>query len=748
MRILKFGGTSLANAECFLHVANIIENKIKNEQIGVVLSAPSKITNYLVTIVDETINQKINKPSLAKIELTFINLLSQINQRQKNFPYKKLKSMLDNKFIKLKNYLRGINLLQQCPDNIYAKIICSGEIISVAIMQGILESREHSVTIINPVKTLLGIGSYLNSTIDIIESKSRIQNISIAENDILIMSGFIAGNNHGELVVLGRNGSDYSAAVLSVCLQANYCEIWTDVDGVYTCDPRQVPDAKLLKYISYQEAMELSYFGAKVLHPKTISPIAQFQISCLIKNTAKPHAIGTLITDKNKDEKNFIKGITHLNNMAMFNVSGPGMKGMIGVAARVFSAMSKDKIWIVLITQSSSAYNISFCIPHHEINHARCVLEEEFRLELTNKLIEPIDIIENLAIISVIGSGMRTRRGISAKIFSALANTNINIIAIAQGSSESSISVVVSSTNVILGVQAVHQTLFNLNQEIEVFLIGTGGVGCMLLEQISHQKKQLKKQHIDIKICGIANTKKSLINIKGISLDNWLDKLQQSPNTFNIDEIINTVKTHHLCNPVIIDCSSDQKIANQYNIFLTNRFHIVTPNKKANTTNIEYYKKIRLNAIKYKRKFLYDTNVGAGLPVIENLQKLLQTGDELIYFKGILSGALSFIFGKLDAGVSFSQATQEAKDMGFTEPDPRDDLSGIDVARKLLILAREVGYEIELKDIEIESILPDSFKKITDIKQFLEKIKELDGYFYDRINKARNIGKVLRFIGI
>ncbi|GAB1658711.1 bifunctional aspartate kinase/homoserine dehydrogenase I [Mannheimia haemolytica] len=747
MRLLKFGGTSLANPERFMQAAEIIEKAHLADQAAGVLSAPAKITNHLVAIVDKAIAGESFQSNLSEATEIFHNIINGLYATNNHFAKEALLALVEAELNQIQQVAAEAAQTKSLSDKIAATIHCRGEKLSIAMMQAWFEAKGYEVTRIDPVEKLLAHGSYLESSVDIAESTKRVDAGSIPKKNIVLMAGFTAGNEQGELVLLGRNGSDYSAACLAACLKADVCEIWTDVDGVYTCDPRLVPDAVCLETMSYQEAMELSYFGAKVIHPRTIGPLVPLNIPCLIKNTGNPDGKGTLIDGNVANDNLKVKGITNLDNVAMFNVSGSGMQGMVGMAARVFSTMSKAGISVILITQSSSEYSISFCVPAKSAEKALAALNTEFAQELSENLLDPIDIIKDLSIVSVVGDGMRTAKGIAARFFSALAQANISIVAIAQGSSERSISAVVPLNKAIEAVKATHKSLFNSKRVVDMFLVGVGGVGSELIEQVKQQKEFLAKKDIEIRVCALANSDKMLLNENGLNLDNWKEDLEKAIQPSDFDVLLSFIKFHHVVNPVFVDCTSAQSVANLYARALKEGFHVVTPNKKANTSGYDYYLEMRENARQSQHKFLYETNVGAGLPVIENLQNLLAAGDEVEKFEGILSGSLSFIFGKLEEGLTLSQATLIAKEKGFTEPDPRDDLSGADVARKLLILVRETGLPLEFEDIEIEGVLPKGFSEGMSRDEFLQALPSLDEEFSKRVEAAKAEGKVLRYVG-
>ena len=635
MRVLKFGGSSLASAERFIQVADIIKEISEESSVAVVVSAPHGVTNHLVAMAENISDEEKLETDLGHFKYAIDTIIDDLSASLPSFNRQHAEQALANHEHQLSRYMKGATMLSYCPDHIRARIISTGERLSVAILESVLQSSGEEVSLLAPEKFLYTNNASLNAVADLVLCKEKYQERYQNLGKISIMPGFIGVDSNEQITTLGRNGSDYSAAVLAVCAEAECCEIWTDVDGVFNADPRLIPEAKLLDYLSYQEAMELSYFGASVLHPKTIGPIAQYHIPCLIKNTGNPKAPGTLIANENDQQKK-VKAISNLDNLTMVNVSGPGMKGMVGMASRVFATMSRENISLVLISQSSSEYCISFCIYSEDALRAIKSLQTEFELELLNGLLEPLELQNDLSILSLVGDGMHHQQGVAAKFFSALAQARVNIVAIAQDSSERSISVVIEQRKCTDAMKISHQKFFSHKPTIDLFLIGCGVVGGELIEQIARQQPKLKAQNIDMNVYGIANSKGMVFNEDGFALDSWQSALNKNPVAVTAENVKSFVRDNHLINPVVIDLTSNEDLAMSYVDFLREGFHVVTPNKKANTDSWEYYQELRTAAQQTNRRFLYETTVGAGLPVIDTLQSLIKAGDELLRFEGVL----------------------------------------------------------------------------------------------------------------
>ncbi|VFP83619.1 bifunctional aspartate kinase/homoserine dehydrogenase I [Buchnera aphidicola] len=749
MKTLKFGGTSLANAKKFIQVSSIIINKVKNDQIAVVLSAPANITNQLENIIKKCIfKHSIPTKILITIKKFFLKLIKNIYILNNQYPKEKITEKITIQYKKINHLLYQIQSLDKCPDKIYAEIICVGEILSIHIMKALLVTLGYNVTVLNPIKLILANSNYINATVDIDKSKKRFQKLNICKKNIILMPGFIAGNESNELVVLGRNGSDYSATILSICTNSHTCEIWTDVNGIYTSDPNIISTAQSLSEITYQEALELSYFGAKVIHPSSIKPLQYHNIPCIIKNTNNPNHPGTLINNNNKNNNDIIKGITYLNNIILIKIYSTKNFNIEKISHKIFKYLYNNNISIYLLNQSLSINTISFYVQENHLLNIKKKLEKIFNKEIQKKLLEPIIQIKNLSIISIIGNNIKKYNiNIIKKICLSLEKFNNKILEVSYNTSNISLSIVLNSINIINIVKNIHDFILNKTISINIFLIGIGGVGSELLKIILKQQKQLKKKFIQLKINVIANSKKYIINKQEVNLNEWKNEFTISDKIFNLEKILILAKKYGYLYPILIDCTASKYIANKYNKIIKSGFHIITANKKSNSDLLSNYVSIRKTANKYNKKFFYETHVGAGLPVINNLKNLIKSGDRLIKFQGILSGSMSYIFGQLDNGTTISEATKKAKKLGFTEPNPKDDLSGIDVARKLLILAREFGYSIELSDITIEQILPKSFETIDNKKIFLSQLKHLNNQFIQKVNHAARKNKVLRFVG-
>lgn len=749
MKVLKFGGSSLANADKFLSVFDIIKRDSASSKLSVVLSAPQGITNQLEKIVYRLDNHEdvsLNQNQMIENCHSLVSSLKDRLGQQAEESQSTIDLSVDEIFKQLDRLIQGAQLLDHCPAQTAAQILTLGERFSVLLLHWIFQLEGQSLTLLEPETFLVAENQSGDPVADIPKSKARFKQNYQHISSISLMPGFVGISPDNKVVTLGRNGSDYSAAILAVCVDAEVCEIWTDVDGVYNADPRLVKEAELVKQMSFNEAIELSYFGAKILHPKTITPLSAHNIPCRIKNSLAPDNQGTLISSESSNE-NSIKAISSLDDVAMINVSGPGMKVKVGMTHRIFSALGRANIQVILISQSSAAYRISLCVPRHQAQLAKQSLDHEFELELENLRVDPIELTTGLSVVSLVGDKMQKQKGIAAKFFSSLSQAGVNIIAIAQDSSERSISAVIRNYRTDDAVRICHRNLFLQRYYIDAFVIGCGTIGKELLQQIERQQNFLLDKNIELKVYGIANSKQLLLDNGGINLENgWSERLVQSGYSLSLPLLNDFVEQNHLLNPVIIDATSSEQISEQYLDYLAADYHVVTANKKANTSSLDFYYQLRQVAQDHGRRFLYETNVAAGLPVIDNLQNLLGAGDQLTQFEGILSGSLSYIFGLLHEGNTLSQATAKAQELGYTEPNPAEDLSGLDVARKVLIIARESGLELELDDIELESILPAELAQIGDAELFMRRLPELDEVIGERVKAAEENGQALKYI--
>ncbi|MDX2417445.1 MAG: bifunctional aspartate kinase/homoserine dehydrogenase I, partial [Xanthomonadales bacterium] len=740
----KFGGSSLADIDGFIAAAGIISRAAASEKVVVVLSAMYGVTDLLENAIKAAIAGGDYKAVLESIHSKENGIL--LNMQKAGWASPLATEFLQVQLRRLESRLEGVALLEQCPPVVQAELLSTGEGFTSRVMADLLQAQGHSTLWSETDILPLANDSHTDSLVDIEAAAPRLQQAVSSEHSILILPGFYGVNSQGKPQLLGRNGSDYSAASVAAALQARSCEIWKDVDGFFTADPRIVPSAKCLDEVSYEEAMELSFFGAKVISAKALTPLMSANIPCEIKNTYHPDLPGTLI-HANTEKPAIVRGISHLDDVAIITLQGGGMRGRVGVARRVMEALANQSISVLLIVQSSSEYSITLCVRSNDAEDARKALTNAFHFELLHGLISDISLMDQRSVITLVGDGMRHYRGIAARFLSAISAAAVNVEVIAQGSTECAITVVVEKKSAYPALRACHTAFFSHTSHMDVILLGCGNVGTALLQQFQNHDKLLIAGHKALHVRAIANSQKLLVGHDMVELGSWQQDIEQQGISWTVDDIIAIRKKLGLLNPTIIDCTSDEELANQYTKFLANGFNVVAANKKANTKDIAYYREMRATAARHFRKFMYETKVGAGLPIIDTLQSLIRSGDELKSFGGILSGSLSMIFGLLEDGVPFSKAVEKAMNLGFTEPDPREDLSGMDVARKLLIIAREVGLDLELDDIEVEPVIENGFAKDADSSELIDHLKTLDENFSARVESAKASDSVLRYVG-
>jgi aspartokinase/homoserine dehydrogenase 1 len=745
-RVHKFGGSSVANAECFRRVAAIVEQD-PHERLAVVLSACRGVTDELLGLVAaaERRDEVSCRVGIEALRVRHARIADELLGADAAARYgQALAADLGD----IQGILHTVALIRAAGDNVRDLVSGFGELWSTRLFAAFLEARgrRKPVRWIDARKVLTVEWGPLGPAVQWEASRTR-AGAEIDRDDAatLVITGYVASDPQGLQTTLGRNGSDFSASIFAALLDAEEIVIWTDVDGVLSADPRRVPDAKVIGSLSYNEAMELAYFGAKVIHPQTMAPAVEREIPIWIRNSFAPDKAGTVICARPAGGM-AVKGITSIDSVALVNLEGAGMIGVPGTAHRLFGALREQEISVILISQGSSEHSICFAIPESQASRADQVVRRAFATELREGQIQSVEVSRGCAIIAVVGDGMAGTHGVSAKVFGALGKAAVNIRAIAQGASERNISAVIDGRDATKALRAVHSSFYLSPHTLSIGLVGPGTVGSVLLDQLASQAARLKRDfNLDLRVRGIAGSKQMLLADTEIDLGDWRKALESAEAT-DLDRFTGHIAADHLPHRVIIDCTADAGVGRRYAGWLDAGIHVVTPNKKANSGPLAEYRQLRDAGRRSGAHFLYEANVGAGLPVIMTLRDLRETGDEIRAIEGIFSGTLAYLFNIYDGSVPFSQIVREAKAKGYTEPDPRDDLSGMDVARKLIILGREMGLTLELDDVEVESLVPPALADCT-VDEFLARLPESDAGMRKMLDSARAAGKVLRYVG-
>lgn len=747
MKIVKFGGSSVGSGQSIQNVLNILKNKYASgEKFIVVSSAMSGVTNILTELAQIASEGKDLKKGLIEIEQRHFTVIKEmITVKNQNPAFTQIKIFINE----IEDLLQGVYSLRELSLQSKDLILSYGEKCSTFLLSQIAKqyfSESIYVDTSNLIKTDSNFG---NARVHTPVTEHLLQEFyKEHSHQILFFTGFIASNENNRITTLGRGGSDYTAAIIAAALDAEEIELWSDVDGMLTADPRVVKKAFSLSELSYTEAMELSYFGAKVIYPPAMIPAFRKKIPIVLKNTFNPSFKGTRIEEHTHKNAYPIRGISSIDEISLINITGSGMIGKIGFSGKLFSLLAREHINVILITQSSSEHSITFAIEPKDVHKAKQLFNSEFELELETNKLNPPTIEENLCVLAIVGENMKQTPGISGKLFQALGRNGINIHAIAQGSSEYNISVIIKRKNISKALNAVHDAFFTqLTKTLHVFSVGTGNIGATLLRQIDAQSDFLRENNgIEVKINGIANSRKMIIDEEGIDLTQWQERINKGE-TSNLDEFIQKIKLLNLSNCIFVDNTASPITGTYYKELFESNVSVVTCNKIANSSSYKDYKDLKDTARRRGVDFFYETNVGAGLPIIRTLKDLMTSGDRIIKIEAILSGTISYIFNNFKGNTSFYEVVKKAHELGYTEPDPREDLSGKDFMRKMMILARDAGYQIEEKDVELGAILPESCFKAPSIDDFYEELKKSDSYFNELKEKAENENKVLRYIG-
>jgi bifunctional aspartokinase / homoserine dehydrogenase 1 len=745
MQILKFGGSSVAKPENLKRAVDIIRHKALSERTVVVVSALGGITNQLL---------EAGKASASGVE-QYKELIQVITTRHLEmikalFPLTDQSSTLSHvmqRCHEIEDICNGIYLLREFSAKTADRLSSYGELLASWIVSAYLAATGTSNQWKDARELIRTDIHFTRAVVDFNCTNSQLQEyFSSANAQLFIIPGFIASDPHGNTTTLGRGGSDFTAAIIGAAINASSIEIWTDVSGMMTADPRLVSNAKEIPSLSYQEAMELSHFGAKVIYPPTIQPVMSKKIPVVVKNTFAPEDPGTLIQAGTGSNGSIIRGISSIRHIALLSLEGSGMVGIPGFSRRLFEALAAHEINVVLITQASSEHSICVGVEESSAAEAKEAVDKAFAFEIETGIIEPLIVEKELAIIALVGDNMKNHAGTSGKMFGAIGRNGINVRAIAQGSSERNISAVISSHDVKKAINVLHEEFFeSTHKQINLFIAGAGNVGSKLLAQLQKQQSYLLNElNLQVRVIGLSNSKRMVFNDRGIDLTNWASELANG-DVMEIDAFLQAIENRNMRNSVFVDVTVSDQIAASYKRLLDKSISVVACNKIACSSPYSYYNELKEAAYKHNTTLLFETNVGAGLPIIGTLNDLLRSGDVITRIEAVLSGTLNYVFNNYDGEKPFAEVVRKAQEEGYTEPDPRLDLSGKDVMRKILILARESGEKLEMEDIENHSFMPESCMKGS-VDDFYREMLVQEPHFKKLYAAASKEGKKLKFV--